>query len=88
MYNIDDIIFELDDEIKEIIADNPVTDALLSHLCLELESMNKPIDDWRLLTDITLAASAFCFYRGGGSSDEFLEKIQSIDIRPDISKLN
>ena len=44
MDNIDDIIFELDEEVKEVIADNPVTDALLSHLCLELESMNKPID--------------------------------------------
>jgi len=88
MDNIDDIIFELDEEVKEVIADNPVTDALLSHLCLELEEMNQKIGNWAYLTDVVLAAAAFSFYRAGGTNDEFMEKLQSVDIRPDISKLN
>ena len=50
--------------------------------------MNQNIGNWAYLTDVVLAAAAFSFYRAGGTNDEFMEKLQSVDIRPDISKLN
>tara|TARA_R100000781_G_scaffold29878_1_gene21925 strand:+ start:490 stop:759 length:270 start_codon:yes stop_codon:yes gene_type:complete len=85
---IDDIIFGLDEESQDFVSDSPVTTALLSHICLELESMNKTVNNWSLLTDIVLASAAFTFYKSGGNSEEFLQKIRTIDISPDISKLN
>ena len=83
-----DLIFEPDDEMEKYVAENPVTHALLSHLIDELEEMNQNIGNWAYLTDVVLAAAAFTFYRAGGTNDEFMEKLQSVDIRPDISKLN
>jgi hypothetical protein len=50
--------------------------------------MNQNIGNWEYLTDVVLAAAAFSFYRAGGTNDEFMKKLQSVDIRPDISKLN
>ena len=78
-----DLIFEPDEEMEKFVAENPVTHALLSHLIDELEEMNQNIGNWAYL-----AAAAFTFYRAGGTNDEFMEKLQSVDIRPDISKLN
>ena len=83
-----DLIFEPDEEMEKFVAENPVTHALLSHLIDELEEMNQNIGNWAYLTDVVLAAAAFSFYRAGGTNDEFMEKLQSVDIRPDISKLN
>ena len=83
-----DLIFEPDEEMEKFVAENPVTHALLSHLIDELEEMNQNIGNWAYLTDVVLAAAAFSFYRAGVTNDEFMEKLQSVDIRPDISKLN
>ena len=85
---IDDIIFEPDDELQEFIADNPVTHALLTHLIDELEGIHDQIPDWNVITDIVLAAAAFSFFKSGGTSNDFLQKLKTVDIQPDISKLN
>ena len=85
MDNIKDIIFTPEQDFE---ADNPVTHALLVHLIDELEKMNRHLDNWELLSEVCLAAAAFSFHRSGGSSEEFVEKIQTIDIKPDVSELN
>ena len=85
MDNIKDIVFMPEHEFE---AENPVTHALLEHLIVELEKMNKHLDSFELLTEVCLAAAAYTFYRSGGSSEEFIEKLRTVDIRPDISELN
>ena len=83
-----EIIFSPDDEMKDFVADNPVTHALFSHLVDELTNMNIALDDWVSLTDITLAAAGFCFFKAGGTPEEFLKKLMSVDIKPDKMELN
>lgn len=85
MDNLKDIVFMPEQEFE---ADNPVTHALLEHLIVELETMNHHIKNYDLLTEVCLAAAAYTFYRSGGTSDEFLEKLKTVDIRPDLSELN
>ena len=77
MDNIKDIVFMPEHEFE---AENPVTHALLEHLIVELEKMNKHLDSFELLTEVCLAAAAYTFYRSGGSSEEFIEKLQSVNI--------
>ena len=60
----------------EFEAENPVTHALLEHLIVELEKMNKHLDSFELLTEVCLAAAAYTFYRSGGSSEEFIEMMK------------
>ena len=85
MDNIKDIVFMPEQEFE---AENPVIHALLEHLIIELEKMNKHLNSFELLTEVCLAAAAYTFYRSGGSSEEFIEKLRTVDIRPDISELN
>ena len=77
-----------EEEAKRFMTENPITHALLTHLIEEIDSMNETIKDWSFLTDVVLATAAYTFYRSGGTSKEFMQKLKSVDIAPDISKLN
>ena len=81
--------FDINEEdTKKFMTENPITHALLSHLIEEIDSMQETIKDWSFLTDVVLATAAYTFYRSGGTSKEFMKKLKSVDIAPDISKLN
>lgn len=80
-----EIMFE---EEKEFSVENPVTHAIFVGMVENLQSINKTGIDWETICDVTLASAAYCFFKSGGSPDEFVEKLTTVNIAPDNIDIN
>lgn len=75
-------------EEKEYASENPVTHAIFVAMVENLQSIHKTGIDWETICDITLASAAYCFFKSGGSPDDFVKKLTTVSISPDNIDIN
>tara|TARA_R100000664_G_C2746435_1_gene134095 strand:+ start:934 stop:1197 length:264 start_codon:yes stop_codon:yes gene_type:complete len=75
-------------EEKEYAAENPVTHAIFVSMIENLQSINKAGIDWETICHITLASAAYCFFKTGGTAEDFINKLSNVNITPDNIDIN